>query len=129
MVLFNQYKDKAPIVVRIAISLVFLWFGLSQLITPQAFYGYIPAWDIISGFQVGTLVLINGIIDTILGVALLVGIFTRVAALVACLHLVGIILGLGYNDVAVRDFGLLLVTFSIFLHGTDSYCLDTKIFK
>ena len=40
--------------------------------------------------------------------------------------LIGIIIGLGYNNIAVRDFGLMLITFAIFLGGKDKWCLDYK---
>ena len=31
-------------IVRIAVSLVFLWFGISQIIDPESFLGYVPEW-------------------------------------------------------------------------------------
>lgn len=36
-------KQYAPIVLRIGISLVFLWFGIHQLISPETFLDYVPA--------------------------------------------------------------------------------------
>ena len=35
--------------------------------------------------------------------------------------------GLGYNDIAVRDYGLALITFSVVLGGSDVWCLDKKL--
>ncbi len=138
----DKYKRYAPLVLRLGLSLVFLWFGLSQLINPESFLGYVPQWlyshapemihehplQLMHNLQLTPHIIImgNGIFETVFGILLLLGLFTRISSLLLGLHLMGIMFGLGYNDIAVRDFGLMLATFSIFLQGPDEWCLDAK---
>ena len=121
----NQYQKYAPSIVRIAISLVFLWFGINQLLLPEDFLGYLPQFLLELDYA-ETLVRFNGLAEIILGGLLLVGFLIRPVSLLLAIHLLGIIISLGYNDIAVRDFGLLLVTLSIFIGGRDLWSLDYR---
>ena len=123
--MFDQYQKYAPSIVRIAISLVFLWFGINQAFVPDNFVGYLPAFLLELTFA-KTLVILNGVSEIILGGLLLVGFLIRPVALILAAHLLGIIFSLGYNDIAVRDFGLMLVTLSIFIGGRDLWSLDYR---
>lgn len=123
----DKYKRYAPFVLRIAISLVFLWFGLNQIFDSSSFLGWLPQWVYKLPIEPLTLILFNGIFETLFGVLLLMGMFTRISALILGIHLLIITIGLGYNDIAVRDLGLTIATFAIFLHGDDNLSLDRKI--
>ena len=115
----------APLVVRIAMSVVFLWFGVNQLIQPDMFMGYLPNFLLQSDYA-QMAIYANGLAEVILGTMLIVGFYTKAAALLLSLHLLSIIITLGYNDIAVRDLGLMLATFSIFMGGGDEWTLDKK---
>ncbi len=124
-------QSYAPVVLRIGLSFVFLWFGINQLLDPASFLGYMPSWNVISSIvsllpSTEFLIMINGSIEIIFGLLLLVGLFTRVAAVILALHLLGITIGLGYNDIAVRDVGLFFATISVFLYGTTKWSLDER---
>ncbi len=123
----KSYKEYAPILLRISISLVFLWFGLIQIFDPGSMIGYLPQFTY--SMPIGSLIFIflNGIFETAFGLLLLVGFYTRLSSFLLGLHLLGITFSLGYNDVAIRDFGLTLATFAIFLQGADKWCLDRKL--
>lgn len=139
----DRYRRYAPLVLRLGLGLVFLWFGVGQLINPESFLGYVPQWlhphgpemvhehpaQWMHSLQVTPHIIImgNGIFETVFGTLLLLGLFTRISSLLLGIHLVGIMLGLGYNDIAVRDFGLMLATFSVSLQGPDKWCLDAKL--
>ena len=145
MVELKKYQKYAPLVLRIGLSLVFLWFGISQLVNPESFLGYVPSWmyphdgtmmhehpfQMLHSLPLTPHIIImgNGVFETIFGVLLLLGLFTRIAALLLALHLLGIMAGLGYNDIAVRDFGLIMATVAVFLHGDDEWCLGKKFHK
>ena len=122
----KSFAESSRILIRVAISIVFLWFGINQIINPDYFMGYLPSFILLSGYA-KTFIYLNGTFEVIFGTLLAIGHFTRTAALLLTIHLVGIIIGLGYNDVAVRDFGLMLITFAIFLGGKDKWCLDYRI--
>jgi uncharacterized membrane protein YphA (DoxX/SURF4 family) len=140
---WNKYKEYAPIVLRLGLSLVFLWFGLTQLINPESFFGYIPDWITPHSVEMihehpfqsahnlpltpHIIIMANGAFETLFGLLLLVGLFTRISSLLLAAHLFFIMIGLGYNDIAVRDFGLVVATIAIFLLGPDKWCFDKKI--
>ena len=121
----RSYIEYSRILTRISISIVFLWFGITQIINPEYLMGYLPDFILITDFA-KTFIYLNGGFEIIFGTLLAIGLFTRTAAFLLTIHLLGIIASLGYNDIAVRDFGLMLVTFAIFLGGKDKWCLDWK---
>lgn len=128
MKFLDRLGNHSPIIVRFAICFVFLWFGINEMFNGNYFVSYLPSWlPSLLGVKPLTFIFYNGLSETILGVLLLTGLFTRLAALILCLHLLSIALNLGYTDIAIRDFGLTAVAFSIFLHGPDDWCLDRRI--
>ena len=125
----NKYKQYAPAVLRIALALVFLWFGLNEIINTEAWTIWLPQFAYNLPIAPTTLVLINGIFEVIFGGLLLFGLFTRITAFLLFIHLLGIVFSVGYNGVAIRDLGLSLAIFSVFLSGPDKWCLDYKLKK
>jgi len=122
----SNWKSYGTPVARIGIALVFLIFGIDQFIRPGAWFSYIPSGVLNYGITEGSFILFNGLFDTLIGLFLLIGFFTRTASILAVLHLAGIIISMGYNDIAVRDFGLLIVALSVFLNGADKLCFDRR---
>lgn len=120
----NKFPLYAPAVLRIGISLVFLWFGTSQLQNPGTWTNIVPSWAVgLSGLDAKTIVLANGGFEILAGGMLILGFLTRYVAALLFLHLAVITLSIGINPVGVRDFGLSLATLSIALHGKDLLCL------
>ncbi len=128
----KSYKECAPVIVRFAVCFVFLWFGINQLANPGSFLGYVPAWFFSGGplhfsnLSPEFLISMNGLLETVFGALLLLGIFTRLSAFALAVHIFVIALGLGYNDVAIRDVGISIATFSVFVNGPDKFCLDNR---
>ena len=116
-------------VLRIALSLVFVSFGIMQLGNSLEWSGFVPDFALSLGFQAITLVKINAILELSFGVLMLLGLYTRIVALILSLHLFVIASSLGFNDLAVRDFGLAFATLAVFLNGPDDFCLDKKFNK
>lgn len=117
----DRLRDAAPVLLRLSLAALFLWFGINQLLDPESFVSYVPGWAPLDVFMV---VMLNGIFETVFGTLLALGIFTRAVALVLGVHIFGIGASLGYNDLAWRDIALSLATFSIMLHGADRWSLD-----
>lgn len=124
----EDWKCYAPIVTRIGLSLVILWFGINQLIWPDYFVGYLPEMFFNSS-NASVFILGNGLAEVIFGIMLITGIFTRLVAFVLSLHLFFIAISLGYNENMIRDFGLTLALISIFLAGDDKWCIGNKLKK
>ncbi|MEK6861082.1 MAG: DoxX family protein [Nanoarchaeota archaeon] len=118
----QEGPEYARILVRIAISLVFLWFGLNQIFNAEDFMGYLPEF-LLSLSYAETIVILNGIAETVLSALLIIGFFPRIVSFILGIHLISIIISLGYNDIAIRDFGLMLATFSITIGGADKWCI------
>ncbi len=120
-----NFKKYSPLLLRVGISMVFLWFGFSQIKNPSNWTGMMPEY-IQSAISLppNTLIYINGAFEIMFAVLLLIGFFTRTASLLLTLHLFHIVTIVGYGAVGARDFALALATFSIFLRGRDEFCLD-----
>lgn len=115
-------KEYGPAVLRIALSLVFFWFAINQLIAPSDWTIYLPEFLANTENPV-MFIYANAIFELIFGTLLILGIFTRIAALLLGIHLLGISVTLGWSAIAIRDYGLTFATLSIFLSGPDKLCL------
>lgn len=131
----QKLKKIAPLFLRVGISLVFIWFGIEQIINTAMWTSFVPDWVMnYSPFTVETLVHFNGSFEIVFGLALLIGLYTRISSFLLALHMVHIISIVGYDSIAIRDFGLVVATFTVFFLGYDSLSVDnflaeTKIYK
>lgn len=115
----------APAVLRVGISLVFLWFAFQQLTNADAWTGFVPDLAVsLSGLSAETLVLLNGVFEMVAGLALITGFYTRLAAVLLSLHMFHIISIVGYSAISVRDFGIAIAALSIALVEADRWTLD-----
>lgn len=119
----------APVVLRIGLSLVFLWFGLQQVQQASMWVSYLPDWTSVLPVSPTSFVLLNGWFEIVFGVLLISGLFIRIASLLLGLHLLGIAFSLGYSAIAIRDFGLAVATLSVFIHGVDTWSMDGFLSK
>ncbi|HED04523.1 MAG TPA: hypothetical protein ENI60_07135 [Candidatus Fraserbacteria bacterium] len=99
-----------PTAVRITLGLIFLWFGVAELLQPHMWTGYVPL--LASGSSAALfLVLLHGGLLWMLATALILGIAPRTAALLSVGVMLEIILmllvGHGLSDIVARDFGVL----------------------
>lgn len=119
-------SNSATVLLRIALGLVFLWFGSNQLMNPSGWSGFLP--DVALSFPLSpeTLIQANGSFEILFAVLLLVGFFTRIVALLLAIHLGAIVLSVGFNEIGVRDFGLTCATLSLFFLPPDSLTFDFK---
>jgi len=124
----SRAEHLAPVVLRFGLVALFIWFGLSQLTAPGAWVSWVPEWPTtLLGLTPTAVVLLNGTFETIFGVALAVGFYTRWAALLLSLHLFFLAYEIGYNDIGVRDFVLAVSVLALSLFGPDEYTLDKRV--
>ena len=121
-----EYEEYGPIILRISLSLVFLWFGITSVFDSSALVGYVPEFAYNLPISLESIVILNGIFEIVLGILLITGLFTRVVAVALSLNTLFIMFSLGYNDIAVRDFGIALATLAIAFNGPDNWSLDRK---
>ncbi len=109
-------------------SLVFIWFGYSQLADAQSWIAYIPDWMIAStGLKAVMLVQLNGLFELVFGSLLLLGILTRHTAFLLMIHMINITYTVGFDSIGVRDFGLSIAMIVIWLNGRDFLTVDSYI--
>ncbi len=123
---FDKYSKP---VLRIVMSLVFLYFGYQQVTAPGNWTGFIPGFFLAFGVSAEGLVMTNAFLELGLGTLMLLGLYTRIVSLILALHLFGIAFSIGFNPLGVRDFGLASATLVVFLNGADRFCLDFRLKK
>ncbi len=118
----------APMVLRLGLVVLFLWFGFSQILAPENWISWVPEWAAtMLGMDPKIIVLLNGGFEAVLGIVLLLGLFVRWVALLLALHLLVIAYEIGYNDIGVRDFALAVSCFALALFGGDSWTLMARL--
>lgn len=118
----------SPILLRLGIAIVFLWFGFSQIKNPAAWTRMMPEYiQSIAPFSANTLIYLNGFVEVILATVLLLGFYTRTVSLLLSLHLIHIVTIVGYGAIGARDLALAFAAFAIFLKGADEFCLDNTL--
>lgn len=126
----NKLKIWSSPILRIGLALVFLWFGINQIIDPTVWTAYLPEWLVsMSPISANNIVYLNGVFEIIFGTALLFGFFTRFVAFLLFLHIADITFTVGFDAIGVRDFGLTITTLAVWMNGYDFFTLDNFIHK
>ena len=121
----NKILDKYfPFVLRAGLAIVFLYFGINQLIHPQFFVGWLPKEVSLLPLSPIKFVILNGGFEVLFGSLLLLGIYRRVSALLLGLHLLGITYTIGFTEIGIRDLGLAIATLVIAMIKDDFFSLD-----
>ena len=115
----------SPVILRIGISLVFLWFGISQISDPTSWLAYVPqSISDMTHVSIPAIVFLNGLFEIIFGSALLLGFKTRFVSFFLALHILDITYVVGFDSTGVRDFGITIASIAIWMNGMDWFSLD-----
>ena len=109
-------ETTARLTLIVGVAFVFLYFGIDKFVHPLHWIGWLPPWlDGLAGFDKNAWLQIIGVTETVIGVAVLipVRIIQKIGALLGVIHLAGIVSQVGWNDIAVRDIGLLFMTVAL----------------
>lgn len=123
---FTSYIEKfSPTVLRIGMAIVVIWFGAQELMHPEMWISYIPDSAVsISTMSASALVHLNGAFEIVFGIAMLIGIKTRLSALLLALHMFEITYVVGYDAVGMRDLGLAFGLLSVSMFGSSPLSFD-----
>lgn len=120
-------KDFSLLVLRLGISLIFLYFGILALKDPA---GQGEIWlnqsmkDIITTLvSVKVFMTLLGLAQITVAVLTILGVYIRYTSLAAAALLLGIIINLGFNDIALRDFAILTAYLFLSVNGGGKYVL------
>ena len=115
------------IIMRLGLVALFLWFGISQVLHPDQWTAWIPAWTSQLPLTQIQIIYANGGFEILFGLLLFLGLWTRFVAALLALHLFFIAFEVGYNDIGVRDFALGMCTLAMAIFGPDKYSLSRKM--
>lgn len=108
-------------VMRWSLAFVFGWFGISEILSPRYWSGYVPqmAKELLP-IPILPFVQGHGVVLVLLSVCFLFRFYLRYTGILAMLVLLSIITGLislnGFDEIVVRDIGLLGLAASIWLY-------------
>ena len=137
---------------RVSLGLVFLVFGVDKFIRPEYWIGWVPEWMInMISFNINYFMYFQGVVETVLGIFLIIGLFTRISSFLSGgillliiinfvfnptsinhftqLHIDKHIFPLLLNEIMLRDLGLLAIAASLFLLGGGKGSVDNYINK
>ena len=95
-------------ILRQGLGITFLAIGILIWRDPELWGSFMQPWakDLLISSVENTMKA-TAVIDMLVGLALILGVRTWIAAGFAAIHLAGVIVTVGFNDITVRDFGLL----------------------
>ena len=106
---------------RISIAVVFVGIGIWEVVQPSYWSFYIPNFLTFIASAI-TLTMLHGVVLLILGIAILLGAYLRIAATLATLMMLLIIgnllVSFGFNDIVIRDMAIFLVALSLVFDDT-----------
>ncbi|HIH52213.1 hypothetical protein J4412_00645 [Candidatus Pacearchaeota archaeon] len=117
-------KEIPKIFLRFGIGIVFLTFGIWQLINPTSWIGYVPGYVYGLGISILLIIILNGIFDLLIGISLISGIYLRFFSVFGIIRLLLIVFSLGWNEITVRDIGFIIVLIAIYLNEKDEFCFN-----
>jgi len=107
----TKFSKLAELLFRLGLAALFLYFGVLALIQPEVeasiWIGTQIQPIIVSILPLTTFMLVLGAVQVLVGIILISGKYLRIGLLVAAGLLIGIIINLGFNDIALRDLALL----------------------
>ncbi|MEX1997356.1 MAG: hypothetical protein WEA04_01635 [Candidatus Andersenbacteria bacterium] len=93
------------LLLRLGLGLTFLWIGIDMWRHPDMWIGYLPT-SLPLGMSREDGLKLTALLDVAIGILLIVNKFPRATALLASLHLAGILIIHGIDAVTIRDVGL-----------------------
>ena len=116
VLMFNtkDIKLNPVLMLRLGLGAVFIYAGLSSLVSPFSWVGFVPQWVGVI-MPIETFLIFHGVFEVLLGVVLISGFFLRIVSILAFLSLLSIIVFFGVDEITFRDFGLLMMALALFL--------------
>lgn len=112
--LYPRHMDRkrlSMLLLTVGLVFVFAWFGIDKFRNAFIWLGFLPAWmDGALGIPKETWLTIIGVSEVLMAVMVLIPVrrVRQLGALLMTVHLAGIITQVGWNDIGVRDIGLML---------------------
>lgn len=120
-------KDPAHafVLLRFGLAFVFIWFAAQQFGNPERWVSFLPDF-LQSSASATKFILANASFEILASLLLILGAWTRLVGFLLALHLLGIAFSIGLNPTGIRDIGLAVAAFALFLGGAGKWAIDTR---
>ena len=118
-------KDCSTFALRLGLGIVFLIFGIGKL-RQDIWFATMKSMHMFSmfGSQINYFIYFVGIVEIVIGISLVMGLFTRFFALLAALELVSILILASFWK--IRDIALLAAAISLIITGSKTLCITPR---
>ncbi|WP_372369316.1 DoxX family protein [Candidatus Uabimicrobium sp. HlEnr_7] len=125
----NQKTDVSVLILRLGIGSIFIIFGFDKLVRPNNWLIFlskeISQYLTIANLTYQQFLWIQGVVEFMVGVHLILGLLTRTSAVIGSSILISIVFFLGFTDpTALRDIGILSGLLAIISFGSGSIAID-----
>src|SRR5574341_1021536 len=113
-----MFEEYSSILLRLGLGSTFLYFGIyEKLLRPELTRAVLENLNINIPIPISIFITLFGILEVVIGSALILGFYTRIAAIIAALMIGTIIMQLGFLSVP-RDPALFAIALSLVLTGS-----------
>ncbi len=116
---FENKSTWAPVILRIGLGAVFLWFGWSALTSTDMWIRLVPAWVSFIGTP-EALVKAHGVFEIVFGLLLILGVYGRLVAAILMFNLLHTVF-LVSGPTMIRDIGLTIALLSLVFNPGRSF--------
>lgn len=118
----------APVVLRLGLAILYLWFGFSEITNVAAWTSWVPAWAVsLTGLSAAQIVLLNGAFEIAAGALLAIGLWVRFVGTLLALHMLLLVVEIGLGPIGMRDLTIAFATIAMALGGADWLALDRRL--
>ncbi len=129
----ERHRDWSTFIVRVGIGFVFLWFGIDKFVHVSNWTGWVPQWmESLIPMSLITFMCVQGVVESLIGLLLIIGYQVRIASLIAVITLLGIelaMVGTGQTEMMLRDGAILAASLSLVFTGSDKRSVDGLLLK
>lgn len=103
-------------ILLLGLAFVFLWFGIDKFVHPSLWIGWMPdGMNGMMGMQNNSWMQLVAVTEIVIALTLIIPVRTlqQIASIAASLHLLAILTQVGWNEIAVRDIGLLFMSVAV----------------
>lgn len=115
------------LILRVSFAFVFLWFGIDKFVHPDYWINaWVPLWFLAIlerlNMEPVKFIYLNGIFEIVVSLGLVFNILVKTFSFLAVLFLAAVMLSVGFNEVIIRDVGLIGIGLAlIFWNGRKKY--------
>lgn len=124
----GPYSASIPLLLRLTLGAVFLLFGVDKFSHPDRWVHWVPGW-LEDAIEPPASIFLAAIFETSVGLLLLAGLLTRLAALAGALFLAAILVFIGADDTTTRDIGLFGEALALVISGGGRWSLDALLWR